>query len=165
MSESEFDKLLYKTAPSRLIAFHFYILTFLMAGLSASMSLDILQLDLPEVMGISLGLYLPLLLGVFAILAFAYAELKRITRRYMVFENRIARREGILSKRVQYMPYTRVERVELNQSILKRIFGIGDVVIDTGEDSIILEAVRKPGKVEELVSERLSRLRPLESAP
>jgi uncharacterized membrane protein YdbT with pleckstrin-like domain len=94
-----------------------------------------------------------------AFLAYLTAELKRITRRYMVLEHRLARREGILSKRVQYMPYNKVERVELRQSILKRLFGIGDLVIDTGEDSIVFQAVRNPVKVERAVAKQLQKLR------
>jgi uncharacterized membrane protein YdbT with pleckstrin-like domain len=78
----------------------------------------------------------------------------------MVFESRVARREGILSRRIQYMPYSKVERVELNQSILKRLFRIGDLIVDTGEDSIVLEAIRNPDKVESILSEQVSRLRP-----
>ncbi len=157
MGEEEYDKLLLKTAPSRLISAHFYLLTFILAGLSGSMSLDFLTLDLPQVAGFDLRGLLPLILGVLALLLFLYAELRRITRRYMIYERRVARREGILSKRVQFMPYGKVERVELNQSILKRIFGIGDVYVDTGEDSLIFKSVRNPGRIEALVSERLSR--------
>ncbi|MFQ5837441.1 MAG: PH domain-containing protein [Thermoplasmata archaeon] len=156
MGEREFDKLLYKAAPSRIISLHLYLLTAILAGLSASMSLDILSLGLPIVAGADLNVMLPLSLGVLSLIVFFYAELKRLTRRYMVYENRVARREGILSKRIQYMPYNKVERVELNQSIVKRLFGIGDVVIDTGEDSIVLEAIRNPARVESMLAERLS---------
>ncbi len=158
MGEREHDRLLYKTAPSRLISAHYYFLTFVLAGLSGSLSLGVLSLDLPEVVGVSLDIFLPLALGVLAFILFLYAELRRITRRYMIFENRVARREGILSKRIQYMPYSKVERVVMNQSIIKRIFGLGDIIIDTGEDSIVFGAVRNPGRVEGLVSQRLSLL-------
>ncbi len=156
MSNKEFDRLLYRTAPSRIIFIHFYLLAFILAGFSGSLSLGALSLNLPEIAGTDLNTILPLALAAFSLLLFMYTELKRITRRYMVYENRIARREGILSKRIQSMPYNKVERVVFNQSILKRLFGIGDVIINTGEDSIIFEAVRNPGRMESIVSERLS---------
>ncbi len=156
MGQKEYDKLLYKTAPSRIIFIRFYFLTFILAGLSASLSLDILSLGLPSVAGRDLNTFLPLALGALSLSLFLYAELKRITRRYLVYENRVARREGILSKRIQYMPYNKVERVVFNQSILKRLLGIGDIIIDTGEDSIVFEAVRNPRRMEGMVSERLS---------
>lgn len=156
MTEPVRDRLLYKTAPSRLISFHYYLLIIVLASLSAGMSLGFLEFNLPAVLGFELNVFLPLVMAGLALLLFFYAELRRILRRYMVFENRAARREGILSKRIQYMPYNKVERVELNQSIIKRIFGIGDIVIDTGEDHIVFKAVRHPAKVERLVSERVT---------
>ncbi len=155
MGDTPEDRLIYRTAPSRLIFFHYYLLIVILAGLSAGMSLGYLQFDLPDIAGFDLDLYVPLAAAVLALLLFFYAELKRMLRRYMVFENRVARREGILSKRIQYMPYNKVERLELNQSIIKRIFGIGDLHIDTGEDKMIFQAIRRPANVERLVSERL----------
>lgn len=143
MVEREFDRIVYKTAPSRIIFLHLYFIAFVLAGLSASMSLEVLPVELPTIAGVDLNLMVPLALALLAPITFFYAELKRITRRYMVYESRVARREGILSKRVQYMPFTKVERVELNQSILKRLFGIGDLIVDTGEDSIVLEAIER----------------------
>lgn len=158
MAEGPRDKLLYKTAPSRLISAHLYLLASLLAALSGLMTFDILSFELPVVLGLDLNLYLPLFLATLALLVLIYGELKRITRRYMVFERRVARREGILSKRIQFMPYNKVERVELRQSIIKRLFGIGDIIIDTGEDSIVFGSIRRPGTVEGLISERLASL-------
>lgn len=154
--ESLQDHLIYKTAPSRLVSAHFYFFAFLAAGLSAALTLGFLELTLPVLGPIDLNLYLPLFLAVLGLVLFLYAELRRLLRRYMIYERRAARREGILSKRIQYMPYNKVERVELNQSIIKRIFGIGDVVIDTGEDSMVFASVRRPSKVEHLIAERLA---------
>lgn len=155
MAEQEFDKILYKTAPSRIIFVHWYVLAALLAGTSAAITLQLLQLDLPEFLGTDLAQVLSLAAAILAFFLFLYAELKRITRRYYVMEHRVARREGILSKRMQYMPYVKIERVEMNQSILKRIFGIGDVSVDTGEDTIMMEAVRNPSRIERLVAEQL----------
>ncbi len=53
------------------------------------------------------------------------------------------------------MPFNKVQRLELNQSVLKRIFGVGDLHIDTGEDSIVFRAIRRPAQVERIVSELL----------
>lgn len=158
MAEEE-DKVLYRTAPSRLIFAHLYFLTALLAGGSTALSLRFVDLGLPEVAGFDLDLVLSLVAGVFAFVSFIVAELKRITRRYLVLEHRVARREGILSRRVQYMPYTKVERVELNQSILKRLFGLGDLLVDTGEDHIVLEAIRHPDRVERILAERVRNVR------
>ena len=51
------------------------------------------------------------------------------------------------------MPFNRVERVEVTQSIIGRIFGIGNVVVDTGDDHVVLKSIRGPSKTEQIVSQ------------
>jgi uncharacterized membrane protein YdbT with pleckstrin-like domain len=153
------DQLLWRGAPSRLIFLHFYLLMLILAGVSLAISWDVLTLGLPTVAGYDLNAIVALLAALLAFITFLVAELKRITRRYMVLEHRVARREGILSKRVQYMPYNKVERVEIRQSILARLFGIGNLYVDTGEDSLTFQAVRNPVKVERIVAKQLKELR------
>ncbi|MFQ5920075.1 MAG: PH domain-containing protein [Thermoplasmata archaeon] len=153
------DRLLWRGAPSRLIFLHFYLLMLLLAGLSLSISLEYLNPGLPTVAGYDLNAILALAAALLSFMTFLVAELKRITRRYMVLEHRVARREGILSKRVQYMPYNKVERVEIRQSILARLFGIGHLHVDTGEDSLTFQAVRNPARVERIVAKQLKELR------
>ncbi len=153
------DRLLWRGAPSRLVFLHFYLLMVLLAGLSLSISLGYINPGLPPTGGYDLNAILALVAGLLAFVAYLTGELKRITRRYMVLEHRVARREGILSKRIQYMPYNKVERVEIRQSILARLFGIGNLIVDTGEDSLVFQAVRNPTKVERIVAKQLRELR------
>ncbi|MCJ2532046.1 MAG: PH domain-containing protein [Candidatus Thermoplasmatota archaeon] len=153
------DRLLWRGAPSRLIFLHFYLLVILLAGVSLSISWELFNPGLPMMGGYDLNVILGLTAALLAFFTFLAAELKRITRRYMVLEHRVARREGILSKRVQYMPYNKVERVEIRQSILARLFGIGNLYVDTGEDSLTFQAVRNPVKVERIVAKQLKELR------
>ncbi|MFQ6012461.1 MAG: PH domain-containing protein [Thermoplasmata archaeon] len=150
------DRVLLRAAPSRLLFFPLYLIMFLLAALSLGISLELLPLGLPEVAGYNLDAVLALAAATLSFVTFLTAELKRITRRYLVLEHSVARREGILSKRIQYMPYGKVERVEVNQSVLKRLFGIGDLLIDTGEDIIVFQAIRNPAKVNRVVAERLT---------
>ncbi len=153
------DRLLWRGAPSRLIFLHFYLLMILLAGSSLSISLGYINPGLPLISEYELNAILALVTGLLAFVAYLTGELKRITRRYMVLEHRVARREGILSKRIQYMPYNKVERVEIRQSILARLFGIGSLIVDTGEDSLVFQAVRNPAKVERIVAKQLRELR------
>ncbi|MFQ5908854.1 MAG: PH domain-containing protein [Thermoplasmata archaeon] len=153
------DRLLWRGAPSRLVFLHFYILMLILAGVSLAISWEFLNPGLPTVAGYDLNAIVALLAALLAFVTFLVAELKRITRRYMVLEHRVARREGILSKRVQYMPYNKVERVEIRQSILARLFGIGNLYVDTGEDSLTFQAVRNPVKVERVLAKQLKEMR------
>ena len=57
------------------------------------------------------------------------------------------------------MPYTKVERVELLQSLLDRVLGIGTVVLDTGEDQILVAHVRSPRTIHQTIMTRIQRVR------
>lgn len=162
MADRATDRLLLRTAPSRVLHFPLYVVSISLAGLSLALSTRLLALGLPTVAGYALDLLLALGAGVVSFLLFLLAELKRLTRRYLVYEHRVARREGILSRRIQYTPYAKVQRVELVQPFLQRILGIGDLLIDTGEDMIALEAVRNPTRVERILAERMTLLRPVQ---
>src|SRR5213592_1685545 len=92
-----------------------------------------------------------------ALLAFLAAELKRKTTRYIITDNKIIREDGILNKNTQMIPYTQLERVDLHQTFGQRIFKIGTIVVDTGDDTLKIDMVRHPAKVQELLSNRLGR--------
>ncbi|MFQ5552772.1 MAG: hypothetical protein ACE5EW_03545, partial [Thermoplasmata archaeon] len=81
------DRLLWRGAPSRLIFLHFYLLMLLLAGVSLSLSWGFLNPGLPIVAGYDLNAVLALVTAVLAFVIFLVAELKRITRRYMVLEH------------------------------------------------------------------------------
>ncbi len=97
------------------------------------------------------------LLLLIALYALIRAELKRATTFYVITDNKIIRRDGILSKNTQMVPYTQLERVDLNQSLGQRILHIGTVVVDTGDDVLKIEQVPHPEKIQELLSQRLGR--------
>jgi len=150
MSAIPSDKVLLTTRPSRLLSTHHYILVLLLLILA----LLILAGAIPSnVLGQSLRYAGAGFLAIIALLLLLVSELRRLSHRYTVYEHRVATSEGILSKRTQYMPYSRIERIEVDQSIIGRIFGIGNIVVDTGDDQVTLRAIRKPGTVEQLISQ------------
>lgn len=93
----------------------------------------------------------------FAFIAFVIAELKRRTTRYVITDNKIIREDGILSKNTEMIPYTQLNRVDLRQSLGQRMLGIGTIVVDTGDDTLEIEMIKHPKKMQELLSERLGR--------
>lgn len=110
-----------------------------------------------SVVGWSLDHILTILFLVLALYGFLRAELKRKTTRYIITDNKIIREDGILSKKTEMIPYTQLERVDLRQSFLQRVLHIGTVVVDTGDDTLEIEMVPHPAKVQELLSQRLGR--------
>ena len=125
--------------PTRLIALHYYVITIILWFVSALAFLDpgswIPDWRLFE---FRLQSYAGALLGFLGLLTLLRAELKRMSVRYLVTDTRVIRRDGILRRKTQEMPFNKLERVELDQSLLQRILKVGDVVLDTGEDTIVL---------------------------
>ncbi len=158
MSLGQSEKVLAHFRPSRLLSFHYYVVIFLLMAVVISTSLGGFPASLigsglrNEFMGILAGL---------AVFLYFMSEFRRISHRYTIYDYRVGVAEGLLRKRVQYVPFNRVERVEINQSLVGRMFGIGKVIVDTGDDQVVLRAVRSPGKVERLISGQIRQGGPL----
>ncbi len=153
----EGERILLELAPSRLLNFQYYFLIFIFLAAALSLFLGI-PWSPGEFMGRDMHLYGPAILVGLSFLLFIMAEARRINHRYLIGETTVAVRAGLLSRKTQYIPYRNIERVEIDQSILGRIFNIGNVIVDTGDDTVKLRAVKGPGRVHALVSEQIAAL-------
>lgn len=151
------ERILLELTPSRLLSFRYYFLIFIFLAAALSLFLRI-PWDPGEFLGRNFRLYGPAALLGLSFLLLLMAEVRRINHRYLIGETTVAVRAGLLSRKTQYIPYRNIERVEIDQSILDRIFNIGNVIIDTGDDTVRLRAVKGPGRVHTLVSEQLAAL-------
>src|SRR3972149_145806 len=79
------------------------------------------------------------------------AEVRRFGTRYVITDFRIIRRDGILRTSETVFPYRQLERVVLQQGIIERIFGIGTIVVDTGDDHLLISSVPDPRKVGKVI--------------
>jgi len=143
--------------PTRLIALKYYVAAVFLWILSALAFLDPTSF-IPDwwILGLRLQSYAGGLLGFLGILAVLTAELRRLSIRYVVTDSRIIRKDGIIRRKTNEMPFTKIERVELDQSLLQRIFKYGDVVMDTGEDSMVLASLGHVNLVKDEVSKVLA---------
>jgi len=141
--------------PTRLIALKYYISWIFLWIMSAIAFIDPTDAiaDNWRLFEFRLQTYLGVLLGLLGLAAVLYAEFSRLTIRYTVTDSRIIRKDGIIRRRTNQMPFNKIERVELDQGLIQRIFNLGDIVLDTGEDTIVLQSL---GNVE-VVQEELSR--------
>ena len=140
--------------PTRLIALKHYVSWIFLWILSALAFLDPTGAIADwRLFGFRLQSYLGALLGILGLAAVLYAELSRLTIRYTVTDSRIIRKDGIIRRRTNQMPFNKIERVELDQGLIQRMLNLGDIVLDTGEDTIVLQSL---GNVE-VVQEELSR--------
>lgn len=65
------------------------------------------------------------------VLVLAYDAVQRYSTLYVVTDQRLRVRKGILSRREQTARFDRVQNVEVRQSLLDRLFGVGTVEFDT----------------------------------
>ena len=156
------EQTLLMTRPTRLIAFRFYVTAIFFLILAAVSFFRVVQwfaptFDLPDIAGWNLSTLLAIFFLFLALVAFLTAELKQKTTRYIVTDNKIIREDGILNKRTAMVPYTQLERVDLQQSLAQRILRIGSLVVDTGDDSITIDMVPHPKRIQELLSNRMGR--------
>jgi membrane protein YdbS with pleckstrin-like domain len=99
---------------------------------------------------------LELLLVFIAFISVIVAEVKRVKQEYLVTNLRIIDSYGILKKTTTVMMANQVERVYSTQGILQRLLRYGDVVVDTGEDQVVLEGVHNPKKVEGAITQAMA---------
>lgn len=156
------EKTLEKIKPTRFIAFGHYVLMVIALILAVIFLIlsplkNYANVD-NSVAGLSFDVVIAIFFLIVALVSFIAAELKRITTQYLVTDNKIVRRDGILGKRTQMVPYTQFKSVNVNQSFLQRVLHIGTVKIDTGEDALSIDTVHDPNKVQELLSQRIGRL-------
>jgi uncharacterized membrane protein YdbT with pleckstrin-like domain len=99
---------------------------------------------------------LEILLIFIALISVIIAEVKRIKQEYLVTNLRIIDTYGIMKKSTTVMMANQVERVYSTQGVLQRLMRYGDVVVDTGEDQVVLEGVHDPKKVEGAITQAMA---------
>lgn len=144
--------------PTRLIALKLYVSWIVLWILSAIAFLDPTGVIVDwRPLGFRLQSYLGALLGILGLASVLYAEFSRLTIKYTVTDARIIRKDGIIRRRTNQMPFNKIERVELDQGLIQRIFNLGDIVLDTGEDNIVLQSLGNVEVIQEELSKQVAR--------
>lgn len=154
------EQTLLTAKPTRYIAFHYYVLMLVSLILAPLIFLHIWYFDLvpaTQLGPVTLRDILAALLLLLALYSLLRAELKRATTFYIITDNKIIRRDGILSRNTQMMPYTMLNRVDLTQSFGQRLLHIGSVLVDTGDDRMSIDHVAHPERIQQLLSARIGR--------
>ncbi len=154
------EQTLLTAKPTRYIAFHYYVLLVIALILTPLVYFRPWFFDRIPVYAlgpIDTSLILAVLLLLLALYCLIRAELKRATTLYIITDNKIIRRDGILNRNTQMMPYTMLNRVDLNQSFGQRLLHIGTVLVDTGDDRMSIDHVAHPERIQQLLSARIGR--------
>jgi len=152
------EKTLIATRPTRLMSAHYYLFAILLFAAAFVAYFDPWGW-VPNAWTLgALGfqVLVGLLLAAIGLLFVLAAELRRLGAQYVVTDARVIRRDGILRRRLNQIPFNKVERVEINQGILARIFRIGDVVVDSGEDQVVFAAVGGARKVHDVIAHQVA---------
>jgi uncharacterized membrane protein YdbT with pleckstrin-like domain len=158
--DHEGEQTLLTAKPTRYIAFHYYVLMIIAVILAPLIFFHISYISLlpdPQVGPVHSDTILTGLLLLLALYCLLRAELKRATTFYIITDNKIIRRDGILSRNTQMMPYTMLNRVDLNQTFGQRMLHIGSILVDTGDDKMMIDHVAHPERIQQLLSARIGR--------
>lgn len=145
------EKILWQGRKTRKVLIHYYI-----AGVVSIIFGVVLFLGFP--LKIPFSFFVSIVLGVIGGVLFLISEIKRLLVKYMITETRVIKESGIINKKTEYIPYQMVERISFESPWYKRLLKIGDIKVDTGEDSFVIESVSHPEKVEELIRGAISRV-------
>ena len=88
-------------------------------------------------------------LWIFAIVGLMFTEVALTTKKVIV-------KKGVLSRKTDEMKLSKVENVELKQSLLGRILGFGEIVISgTGSGKTILSKIANPIEVKKAIEAQI----------
>ena len=93
--------------------------------------------------------------GVLLLLAAIWAFAVNNGKRYIVTNKRVIEKTGIIKRQSIELMLRKCESVQVNQSIAGRIFGYGDVVVTTGEDSSTYEYIWHPVKFSTQINQQI----------
>lgn len=110
-----------------------------------------------KVSGIQIRYAATIGLILFGLLVMLAGDLDRRKTIYYITNHRVRKVKGIISKKENDIPLNKITNIRITQGIIERIFGFGDVHVDTagGEDAIIvLDNLANPREVYNVLFER-----------
>ena len=84
----------------------------------------------------------------------AYVVARNLTTRYKLTNQRLTLRSGIVSQKVEEVEVYRIRDVSMEQEVMGRLLGFGDVVVHSSDASsprIVLKNVPAPNKIKEQI--------------
>jgi membrane protein YdbS with pleckstrin-like domain len=109
---------------------------------------------------IDIPIYLSLPIALALLLIPAYYHIKRNMVRYTLTDSKIEIDYGLIARTTRNVPLSKIQDVTVSASILQRILGFGDVVIDNASEiggSTILHNINNPRHYADLLLRELRR--------
>src|SRR5213594_3267981 len=133
-------------------------LLFVKIGYTAAVLAAILLTILLAIVDVRWYLSLPLALALLIIPA--YYHLKRNMIRYTVTDSKVEIDHGLIAKTTRNIPIAKIQDVTVSSSIMQRILGFGDIVIDNASEiggSTVLHNINSPRHYADLLLRQLRR--------
>ena len=101
------------------------------------------------------------LLGLGLLLLPAYYHLKKRLVRYVLTETKLQIDTGLIARETRNVPLRRIQDVTVTTSILQRLLGFGDIVVDNASEDggkLVLDDIDSPRKYADMLLRQMSRL-------
>ena len=134
---------------------------FIKIGYAAAMLGAVLltiALNMVQVVNIPLYVSLPVALGL--LLIPAYYHLKRNMIRYTLTQSKIEIDHGLIARTTRNIPVSKIQDVTTSASILQRLLGFGDVVVDNASEiggTTVLHNINNPRHYADLLLREMAR--------
>jgi uncharacterized membrane protein YdbT with pleckstrin-like domain len=109
---------------------------------------------------VSIPLYVSLPVALALLLIPAYYHLKRNMLRYTLTDSKIEIDYGLIARTTRNIPLAKIQDVTVSASILQRLLGFGDVVVDNASEvggTTILHNINNPRQYADLILRALRR--------
>jgi uncharacterized membrane protein YdbT with pleckstrin-like domain len=128
--------------------------------LAAVLGAVLLTVALNMIQLVNIPLYVSLPLALALLLIPAYYHLKRNMLRYTLTDSKIEIDYGLIARTTRNIPLAKIQDVTVSASILQRLLGFGDVVVDNASElggTTILHNINNPRQYADLILRALRR--------
>jgi uncharacterized membrane protein YdbT with pleckstrin-like domain len=120
----------------------------------------LLTIALNMIQFVSIPLYVSLPVALALLLIPAYYHLKRNMLRYTLTDSKIEIDYGLIARTTRNIPLAKIQDVTVSASILQRLLGFGDVVVDNASElggTTVLHNINNPRQYADLILRALRR--------
>jgi putative membrane protein len=111
----------------------------------------------------SISPWVPVVIGLALLLVPAFYHIRQRLVRYTLTPTTIEIDHGVLSRTTQNVPLRRIQDVTVSATVLQRMLGFGDVIVDNASEDGGKVVVRNIDAPRKFADELLKQLRRLES--
>lgn len=150
--DDDIEKVIFTVRPTMLFIKIGYVAAIIGAILLTVMLAMVRFVDIP--------LYVSLPIALALLLIPAYYHLKRNMVRYTLTDSKVEIDHGLIARTTRNIPLSKIQDVTVSASILQRMLGFGDIVIDNASEvggTTILHNINSPRQYADLILRTLRR--------